>query len=465
MESQGLKAFNDNFIKDREEFLRDLFEFLRFESISANPTSHGQVLACADWVADYLRGMGLKVELWDTEGGKPAVFAEWKAEQNSAGNDKPTLLLYGHYDVQPVDPLEKWQTPPFEPTMRNEKIFARGASDDKGQIFYAIFAIKSYLRNYGSLPINIKLIIEGEEEIGSSGLFKILDKRRAQLQADHLLIVDMSVPDLNTPSVTIGIRGLVAMTVNLTGSKTDLHSGVYGGIAYNPNHALVELFAKLRNPDGSIAIPGFYDDVVEVPMEEREALCRKIDPIEYEHKHGVYPSGGEVNYTPCESNWLRPTLEINGICGGYHGPGFKTVIPAQAVGKISCRLVPNQKPEVIGALVKNYLMQNLPKGITCSIEIKEGDGPAVRTDPNSPTVRGCLRAYNEVFESETKTTLDGATIPIAARLAEVSGAGMALIGVALNTDLIHAPNENFSLKQLQLGFVLLSRMLEIWTLP
>lgn len=457
-ELDAVKILFDVYSKNENKILEEYFEFLRFKSISAEPESRSQVIACSEWLAAYLRDMGLQVSLWPTNGGYPSIFAEW----NGAGTDKPTVLIYGHYDVQPVDPIELWESLPFEPNIRCGNVYARGATDNKGQIFYAIQAVKSYLQNQKTLPVNLKFVIDGEEEIGSPGLSRILEEHSVELKADHLLIVDVGIPDINIPSVTLGVRGIVAMTVEMIGSRTDLHSGAFGGIAYNPNHAMIEVLGKLRLADGKVAVPGFYDDVLEVSKEERERMCESVSPDEFFEKYGVYPSGGESCYTPYESNWLRPTLEINGICGGYFGPGSKTVIPAKAVGKISCRLVPNQRPDVIAERVKSFILSNVPKGISCDVTVHAGVGVAARSNPNCKTIECCARAFSEVFNVKAKFILEGASIPIAARLSEISGAELALIGVGLDSDLIHAPNEHFDLNRMRLGFAVISRIIAIF---
>lgn len=442
--------------KNESQALRDYFTFLKFKSISTDPEYAGEVFRCADWLFKYLQDIGFKVDLWPTNG-YPTLFAS----HMGAGPDKPTLLIYNHYDVQPVDPLEEWKSPPFEPTVRNGQVYARGAQDNKGQCFYTIQALKALLERDQKLPVNIKLIIEGEEESGSNGLAKILDKHQQELKADYLAIVDVGLRDPNTPSVTLGVRGLVTLDVIVQGSSTDLHSGSHGGLAYNPLHALVDLLAKLRDDSGKITIPNFYKNVGPITEEEKAPLSLKFDLKQYESTYGIPPTGGEKALSPLERNWLRPTLEINGISGGYSGVGFKTVIPAKAQAKISCRLVPNQDPQKIGALVAKYLEENAPLGVKVEVHIHPGGGKAVRAGSSSKIVQAFARAFGEVFRAPCEYIFEGASIPIVTQLASVSQAEVVLVGLGLGDDQIHAPNEHFGLDRVERGFIIMARTLEI----
>ncbi len=424
-----------------DELLQDYLAFLRIPSISADPAHAKDVRRCCEWVANYL---GSNVEIWETPT-HPVVYAHYKK------NDGPTLLIYGHYDVQPVDPLDEWETPPFEPTIRNGQVYARGAQDNKGQILYTLYAIRSLLKEKGGLPMNLKLLIEGEEEHGSEGLSAILEQKRNELQADYLLSPDMDIPALDQPSITLGLRGILTATVELTGSTVDLHSGMAGGIVYNPNHALVELLAKLRNPDGSIALPGFYDQVTPLPQEIRNKLSLDISPSEYEQNFSAMTTGGEKEYGPGESSRIRPTLEINGISGGYAGPGFKTVIPAKAQAKISCRLVPDQDPKKIIASLATFLQKHCPEGIQV-IVTDHGGAKAIRSEPGTPLAKALAAAYTKVLGKPCLFSLSGGSVPIIENLSRVSGAIPALCGYGLLDDYIHAPNEHFGLDRMELGY-------------
>lgn len=444
------------YFKEKEiSFMAEFFEFLRFKSIGTDPEFRQDTLACADWVAFYLKNSGLNVEIWKTD-----TFPIIYAHDLSAGEDKPTVLIYNHYDVQPVDPLELWNTPPFEPNLHEDgTITARGAQDNKGQCFYVMAAV-AYLVKKGNLNVNIKLVIEGEEEAGSTEIEKILKVKQKELQADHLLVVDAGFEKKDKPGVTLGVRGLTALEVKVSGSKSDLHSGVYGGIALNPNHALVRLLASLRDEKGKITVEGFYDDITPTSEDFRKNLSFDFDEKEFEKETGILPKGGEEDYSPLESNWLRPTLEVNGIRGGYGGEGFKTVIPKEAIAKISCRLVPGQDPKKIANLIKKHLEQRTPEGIKIDVKALHG-GEAVRTNPLAKVVEATSRAYSEVFNKECRNILCGASIPIVSELAKTSNSEVVLLGYGLPEDLIHAPNENFSIDRLEKGFITIVRILEI----
>lgn len=434
--------------------LEEYFSFLRFKSVSTDPQYKQEVLACADWLSHYLQEMGFTVERWETSG-HPTLFAS----HLKAGPNQPTLLLYNHYDVQPVDPIEEWLSPPFEPTVRNGEVFARGAQDNKGQCFYTLQGLKKS----SQLPINIKLCIEGEEECGSAGLSRLLQQpeKRQKLKADYLAIVDMGIPDMKTPAVTLGVRGIVTMELVVQGSKGDLHSGSHGGIVFNPVHALVQLLASVRNSEGKITIPGFYDDITPLNPEEKGAITFDFDQAQYEKMFEASPTGGEKEYSPLERAGLRPTFEINGIAGGYAGAGFKTVLPAKAIAKISCRLVPDQDPQKMATIVKKFLENAAPKGVQVSVKILEGKGKAIRANPSSKLVKAFSQAYQELFKKPCQCILDGGSIPIVTQLAEASGGEVILLGLGLPDDNIHAPNEHFGIDRIEMGTELLARTIEL----
>lgn len=436
--------------------LKDYFTFLKFQSISSEAAYKSEVSACASWLSNYLKEIGFHVELWPTQG-HPTLFAS----HMKAGPDKPTLLLYHHYDVQPVDPLSEWASPPFEPDIRGNQVFARGANDNKGQCFYTINALKALLQRDKELPINVKLCIEGEEECGSTGLSGILSSKKNELRADYLAIVDLGIPDLQTPAVTLGIRGLVTMDVEVLGTHTDLHSGSHGGLAYNPIHALVEILAKLRDSSGKITVPGFYDDVIPLDEKERTQIALNFSEDEYQKMFGAYPSGGEKAFSPKERVWTRPTIEINGIFGGYSGSGFKTVIPSKAGAKISCRLVPNQDPDRIAEKVSKFIIAQAPKGTSVKVHIHPGKGKAVRANPSSKISKAFSQAYSEVFQKPCQFIFEGGSIPISTELAHASGSEIILVGLGLQDDQVHAPNEHFGLDRLEMGFLIIARTLQL----
>jgi acetylornithine deacetylase/succinyl-diaminopimelate desuccinylase-like protein len=453
--SSPVEFFLSYFEKYRGKLLEDFFSFLRFETIGTDSRFTPQVRACCNWLRHYLEDVGLTTEVWETNG-HPVLYSSWL----KAGPDKPTVLIYNHYDVQPVDPANLWESAPFVPTIRNGEIFARGAVDNKGQCFFVLTALRALLERDGRLPVNVKLFIEGEEESGSHGSQKVLSDKQEELAADYLFVVDAGMRGPGKPAVTLGCRGITAMTVVLTGSNTDLHSGENGGIVYNPNHALVELLAKIRNDKGRVVIPGFYDDVVPISEEDRAELCFDFDPKEFEALFHAKPSGGENDYSPLESAWLRPTFEINGISGGYTGEGFKTVIPGQTMAKISCRLVPNQIPEKITKLVSDYLAQNVPPGLKIKVTVEGGGGKPVRATTASKGTKAAAEAYAEVCGMPCEYILTGGSIPISAELAEVSGANTVYLGYGLPDDNIHAPNEHFGIDRLKLGTATMGRILE-----
>lgn len=442
--------------KNKPQLVKDYFQFLQFPSVSSEPDYKNEVIACADWLVDYLKKMNFDVTLWPTTG-HPTIFAT----HLHAGPEKPTLLIYNHYDVQPVDPLEEWKFPPFEPTIENGLVYARGAQDNKGQCFYVIQALKLLLERDGMLPINIKLCIDGEEEIGSPGLSGLLSGKQKELSADYLAIVDTGIQDPSIPAVTLGARGLVAMDVELASSHGDLHSGTQGGIAFNPNHALIEILASLRDSKGRVTIPGFYSHVVELSKKDRESLSLNFDQQKFIKETGINPIGGEEAYAPLERSWIRPTLEVNGISGGYSGSGFKTVIPSKASAKVSCRLVPDQDPEVMGKLVSDHLKKLADqKGMKMSVHIHAGSGKAVRAPLASKIVQASAKALEEVFQHPCEYIFGGGSIPIAPALAHASQSEIVFLGLGLATDQIHAPNEHFSMDRIEKGIKIIARILE-----
>ncbi len=444
----------EDFDNNRDAILEDFFTFLRFESVSTDPAYKPQVTACSKWLEQYLIDIGLKVESWPTSG-HPILFASWEG----AGADKPTVLLYGHYDVQPVDPIELWTSPPFTPEIRDGQIYARGSADNKGQILYTILAVKALLERDGELPVNVKFFIEGEEECGSNGVLEVIGDYTEELRSDYLLVVDAGIERMERPAVTIGYRGILGLTVKARGSAFDLHSGIHGGIVINPIHALVEVLASARDKNGHITIPGFYDEVTELSEEERSRIDFRFDEEEFSATFGASPRGGEADCNPLESSWLRPTLEINGIYGGYTGEGFKTVIPAVASAKVSCRLVPDQEPDVITAKVQKFLEENVREGIEITVESDHG-GPPMRTSPESFLVKSSAKAYEDVNEKDCHYILCGGTIPVTRPLAEAAGAEPVLLGYGLPTDRWHSPDEHFGIDRFRLGLATIGRILE-----
>ena len=455
MTKHALADLKSWYEKNAKQTLADFFTFLSFSSISTDPNYKEDIVSTAQWLSSYLKDIGMKVEVWETSG-HPVVFAT----HLEAGPSRPTVLIYHHYDVQPVDPYDKWKSQPFNPTIKDNKVYARGASDNKGQCFYTITALKAFLEMTKQSGVNIKLFIEGEEECGSKGTTEILLTKKKELKADHLLIVDMGLSQPGTPAITLGLRGITTMELVLRNSHADLHSGIYGGIVLNPNQAMISLLAKLWDKNGKVAVPGFYDDVVmpspielkqiDQTIESEESLCQD---------YGIVAFRKNTEDSLWESNKILPTLEINGISGGYTGEGFKTVIPSFAIAKISCRLVPHQDPDDIAKKVIKFLKSKVDKGMHVQAEFDHGGLP-VRTSPSTLIAQIATEAYEQVFKKPCQKIFCGASVPIVADLTRASEAEVAMIGVSLKEDEMHAPNENFGLDRFEQGFLVMSCILQ-----
>jgi acetylornithine deacetylase/succinyl-diaminopimelate desuccinylase-like protein len=439
------------FDKNRARIREGYERFLRFPSISADPAYRDGCLKCADWLVDFLQKGKIQAERIETST-LPIVYAE----DLSAGPDKETVLIYGHYDVQPVDPLELWKSPPFEPAERDGSIYARGAVDDKGQIFYAVLAVLALKEMGHRLPVNLKFCIEGEEECHSRGLSQMLPRLGSKLKAEHLLVVDFDSFAPGIPAISLGGRGLVAVEVTLKGANSDLHSGLYGGIAYNPNRALVELLAKLWDEEGKVQVPGFYDGVLDATQEELKTFECRAQRAYYSKQCGIEAFGGEKGRSLHEASCFRPTLELNGIFGGYTGAGIKTVIPAEAHAKITCRLVPGQDPKKIGEGVAQFLKAQVKKGIVVVTVCHEGV-IAFRGRPDSKLSRAIANAALETTGNKCKYVVSGGSIPIVPELMKASGAEVVGMGFGLIDDAIHAPNERFDMHRFEQGFLTFGR--------
>ncbi len=444
--------FHDHFAEIKEDY----FQFLRFKSIAADPSFKDQTLACADWLEQYItKKIGLKARKIETEN-YPIVYAE-----ENCGNPKAsTLLVYGHYDVQPVDPLALWKSDPFEPTEREGLVYARGAVDDKGQVFYALLAMRYWKEMGDPLPVNIKFCIEGEEESSSIGFARALPKIKDQLSADYLLIPDFGQMDKETPALNFGARGLIALEVTLVGSHSDLHSGAHGGIAYNPNRALAELLAKLWDDKGRVQVKGFYDDVDEATEEEVKQFSFRFEKSRYSKEHGIEAFGGEKDRSMGEANCFRPTLEINGMSGGYTGDGIKTVIPREAKAKLTCRLVPRQDPQKIGEQVAQFLKENVVPGMKIHITVFQGSR-AFRGNLGSKLAKAASQAVHDATGRRCENILSGGSIPIVADLLNAIQADVVGIGYGLAEDNIHAPNESFDFQRMEKGFVTVVRIFDL----
>lgn len=421
--------------------LEGLKAFVRHQSISSQPEHRDDVRACAEWLAGELRATGLEhVELWDTAG-HPVVYADWLHAPGA-----PTVLLYGHYDVQPPEPLELWESPPFEAAVRDGRIFARGAADDKGQVWMHVAALRAIFAVEGRLPVNIKLLIEGEEEIGSANLEPAVAAHRAELAADLVLISDTTMYPDGLPALTYGLRGLAYFQVEVEGANSDLHSGMYGGAVANPLQALATLIAGLKDERGRITLPGFYDDVRSVDQAERDLLAAvPQDDAAYRAALGVDTLPGEEGYSTLERTWIRPSLDINGIWGGYAGPGAKTVLPAKGGAKLSFRLVPDQRPERVAALLEEDLRRRCPPGVRLSVNQITGSARPWLAPTDHPAMQAARRALARAFGREPIYTRSGGSIPVVMIFDQHLGVPVVMLGVADQDCHAHAPNERFSL--------------------
>ncbi len=431
--------------KNKERFLDELLELLRIPSVSADPAHKQDMEQCADAVKQQLLKAGAdRAEVFATDG-HPVVYAEKLSDPS-----KPTVLVYGHYDVQPADPLELWKSGPFTPKIRDGKIFARGACDDKGQFFMHVKALETMVQT-NSLPTNIKFIIEGEEETGSPNLAKFITSHRHLLKADVILVSDTAMISLDTPSIDTGVRGLSYIEVEVTGPNRDLHSGVYGGAVANPITILARMIASCHDENNHITIPGFYDDVLPAPAEERKLLAQApFDEKAYQSDLGVKALWGEKGFSTNERTGIRPTLELNGIWGGYTGEGSKTVLPAKAHAKISARLVPNQSSEDITRKLINYFEKIAPPEVTVRLQEHHGGEPYL-TPIDSAAYRAAAKAIQTTFGKDPVPVRGGGSIPICALFEKELGIKIVFMGFGLDSDNLHSPNEKFDLANFYKG--------------
>jgi acetylornithine deacetylase/succinyl-diaminopimelate desuccinylase-like protein len=439
----------------RATYLEDFYTLLRFPSISTDDRYSEKLVDCARWLVQKLGALGLDAELASTAG-HPIVWARTKNQSAPR-----TVLIYGHYDVQPPDPLELWESPPFEPALKDGYVFARGATDNKGQILAHILGVQEMLEKHDRLPVNLHFIIEGEEEIGSANLGNFLHKNRDALRCDVVVVSDTGMIAPGTPTMSYGLRGVAALELKVSGAKMDLHSGIYGGAVANPAAALAQLLATLHDRDGRVAINGFYDDVAPLQSWERDAWAKlPIDPDKEVLKETGAPAlFGEAGFSTLERIWARPTAEINGIGGGYQGQGTKTVIPREAMAKLTFRLVPNQKADQIVALAKKHFEKNLPAGVR--LEMSAGhNGPWYLTDPKSEFGKAAQRALRKAFDRQVALIREGGSIPIVSDFRNILGVETLLCGLALPGCRAHSPNENFPLENLEGGIRLNQAILQ-----
>lgn len=440
-----MQAWKDYQAQNKDRFLDELLELLRIPSVSARSEHKDDMVRCAEKVKQRLLEAGADtVEIMPTAG-HPAVFA-----QKIVDPAKPTVLVYGHYDVQPPDPLDLWNSPPFEPVIKDGKIFARGACDDKGQFYMHVKALELMTKT-NSLPVNIKFLIEGEEEIGSKHLGDFVKEHKDKLKADMILISDSSMISLDTPSIDVGVRGLVYIEVEVTGPNRDLHSGVYGGAVANPATILARMIASLHDENNHITIPNFYDDVVESsPAERFEMAKAPYDEADYMNDLGVKSLWGEKGYTTNERTGIRPTLEVNGIWGGYTGEGAKTVLPSKAYAKISCRLVPNQKSEKMTQLVREHFEKIAPPYVTVKTTDLHGGDPYM-TPVDSIEYKAAAKAIESTFGKAPIPVRGGGSIPITALFESILGIKTVFLGFGLDSDNLHSPNEKFNIDNFYKG--------------
>ncbi len=438
-----------NFIKENENrYIEELKEFLRIPSISTQQENKQDIRRAADFVAEKLKIAGMnRVEVFKTEG-HPIVYGEWLGAPG-----KPTVLIYGHYDVQPVDPLELWDSPPFEPVIKDGKIYARGATDDKGQMYMHIKSVEAYFKTLGSLPLNVKFIIEGEEEVGSESLEIFINNNTELLKCDAVLVSDTALYGPGIPTLTYGLRGLCFMEVEIIGPNRDLHSGTFGGGVANPINVLAKIISKLQNKDGKITIPHFYDDVVKLSKKERNRFkALKFSEKKFAKDLGVAELKGEKGYTTLERIWARPTLDCNGIIGGFTSDGAKTVLPSKAMAKISMRLVPNQSTNKIAKYFEKYVKSLAPKSVKVNIKNLHGALP-ILTPLDNPATVAATKAMEKAFGKKIVYMREGGSVPIVDVFAKKLKVPTVLMGLGLNSENLHSPNEHFNLKHFQLGII------------
>jgi acetylornithine deacetylase/succinyl-diaminopimelate desuccinylase-like protein len=438
----------DHIHSNIDNYLAELFEYLRIPSISTLETHKNEMQRCAEHAAHLLNKAGMtRTEIFPTEG-NPVVYGEWLGAPG-----KPTVLIYGHYDVQPVDPLELWDSPPFEPVIKDGKIYARGADDNKGQHFVHMKSVEAYFKTIGSLPVNVKFILEGEEEIGSDNLPKFIQENKDLLKCDAVLVSDTSMYDAGIPTITYGLRGLLYVEVEVIGPDRDLHSGSFGGAVANPINELAKIISKLLDKNNKATIPNFYKDVLKLTKKEKENFAHlKLSDKKYAKDINVKELQGEKGFTTLERLWTRPTLDCNGIVGGFIEKGAKTVLPSKASAKISMRLVPNQDPKKIAADFVKYVNKLAPKSVKVDIKVLHHGYPVVVPLENKAIIASA-NAVAKAFGKKTVFTREGGSIPVVVDLMKLLKAPAILMGLGLDADNIHSPNEHFRLENFEKGLI------------
>lgn len=431
--------------ENRSILLEKLNAFLKIPSVSTDSSHKADIKKAAMFVQQYLEEIGFHVEELSTAK-HPIVYAEY----NQAGPEAPTVLFYGHYDVQPVDPIDEWDSDPFSPEVRDGRLYARGASDDKGQVFMHLAVFEAFMKTKGSLPVNIKVCIEGEEEIGSENLYDVLQTKKEKFAADFVLISDSGMVDLNQPTILYGLKGFTGIEVTVEGPQQDLHSGLYGGAVRNPLMALAHILSTMKNEEEEITVEGFYDDVIPMSKEER-ALIKKVEGEDYTKTTGAPETVSEKGYDAKEHTMGRPTLEINGMYGGYQGEGTKTIIPATATAKITCRLVPGQDPETIQQLLVNHIERFSPSGVSVKVKKEKLSSKAYMVEPNHPLIQKAATCYEQAFHKETVFVRMGGSIPVVEWLDDTYQVPVILLGFGTPEDRLHSPNESFPLDSFDKG--------------
>ncbi len=434
--------------KNQPRFVEELIEYVSIPSVSAQPTHKPDMDRCARWIAARAEGAGMTARIVETKG-HPVVLARTPRRKGY-----PHYMVYGHYDVQPPEPFELWKSPPFEPRLKGKILFGRGASDNKGQHMAHLRALEAYHNTGTELPCDISFLIEGEEEVGSSNLATFLKKNRRELDVDAVVISDTGIPRIDQPALTYALRGIVAFEITLHGPNRDLHSGIFGGTVENPAMALSQMLGGLRNNEGKITIPGFYEDVVPLTKLEKQEFAKlKFDLKEYKEFLGVPELFGEKGYTVNEQRSARPTFEINGLTSGYQGEGSKTIIPSWACAKVTCRIVPKQRPEKIREAVVSYLKKVCPPTVRMEIKTGHGGEPYL-FNPTSPEAQAGLNALRKAFKAEPVLLREGGSIPIVNEFKHILGADTILLGLALPEDNAHSPNERFNLECFEKGMLM-----------
>ena len=434
------------FAQNSARFEEELFDFLRIPSVSARSEHDADTARAASWLADAMRTIGLETEVMPTAG-HPVVLGEWR----KAGSDAPTVLIYGHYDVQPAEPLELWTTPPFEPAVRDGRVYARGSVDDKGQLYLHIKALEAHLAARGTLPVNVIVLAEGEEEVGSAHLAEFVQANADRLRADAVVISDSSMFAPGLPSLLFSLRGLAYLQIDVQGPDRDLHSGSYGGAVVNPAMALARILASLHDDDGRVAVKGFYDNVRDWGDDVRDQI-RSLPFVEsaFREETGAESLGGERGFSVLERLWTRPTCEVNGLLSGYTGQGAKTVLPAHAMAKVSFRLVPDQDPAQIAKLVRTHIASIAPKGVRIEVQELHGGRPW-KAEPSGPLFEAARRALTAAFGREPVLTGEGGSIPVVGDFERILGAPVLLLGFGLPGENAHAPDEWMSLDNFNKG--------------